>query len=187
MDNMHGKIIDIAGWKFGRWTALRHVGGGIWLCRCDCGTNKLVGGRKLRQGGSKSCGCAASDFRFKTIRQRYTPKQIRSMSQRGTIVHRASALRMIKQGKSVTDVARHFGVSRGRIYAIKHEHESRKERAGGLFSGLKPEISSMLDRAGIESREQLSCLVASGDILKVRKIGKKSAAEIELWLKKGGN
>lgn len=50
------KLIDLTSRRFGRWTVLRrsHV---FWLCRCDCGTEKLVSGSVLRGGNSKSCGC----------------------------------------------------------------------------------------------------------------------------------
>ncbi len=29
----------------------------MWLCRCDCGIEKLVAGYKLRSGSTKSCNC----------------------------------------------------------------------------------------------------------------------------------
>ena len=28
-----------------------------WLCRCDCGNEKIVHGTELRKGNAKSCGC----------------------------------------------------------------------------------------------------------------------------------
>jgi hypothetical protein len=30
----------------------------MWLCRCTCGTEKLVGGSRLSLGKTVSCGCA---------------------------------------------------------------------------------------------------------------------------------
>jgi hypothetical protein len=30
----------------------------MWLCRCDCGTERVVDGRDLRNDHSKSCGMA---------------------------------------------------------------------------------------------------------------------------------
>jgi hypothetical protein len=59
-------FIDIAGKRFGHWTALaRHPerspsGDARWLCRCDCGTERVIYGHSLRAGASKSCGCAQS-------------------------------------------------------------------------------------------------------------------------------
>ena len=48
---------DIAGKKFGNWTAGSHVYGGNWRCRCDCGKTALVPSGRLLSGKSKSCGC----------------------------------------------------------------------------------------------------------------------------------
>lgn len=57
-----GTIIDLAGQRFGRLTALSfsHIGPrrhAYWLCRCDCGGEKVVQSGKLTQGRVKSCGC----------------------------------------------------------------------------------------------------------------------------------
>jgi hypothetical protein len=66
------KLIDISGGRFGRWTVLamhperyrwesrwaaRPTDAVLWLCRCDCGTERAVHGNSLRRGRSKSCGC----------------------------------------------------------------------------------------------------------------------------------
>lgn len=53
--------IDLTGKRFGRLTVLEWIpsarGNARWLCRCDCGTEKVVNGKSLRNGHSKSCGC----------------------------------------------------------------------------------------------------------------------------------
>lgn len=54
------KAIDLTGEKFGRWTVLQFAGwdeSKQWLCRCECGTERVVTGRNLRSGASYSCGC----------------------------------------------------------------------------------------------------------------------------------
>jgi hypothetical protein len=53
---------DLTGQRFGRWTVIgRHGGPGqsrtLWLCRCDCGTEKPAEGSALKGGLSRSCGC----------------------------------------------------------------------------------------------------------------------------------
>lgn len=55
---------DITGLKFGRLTVLGHVRkqqGNRYpyfaICRCDCGTEKLVQRSHLHRGSTKSCGC----------------------------------------------------------------------------------------------------------------------------------
>lgn len=56
------KSIDIINQKFNRWTVISRAesnkrGEAMWLCRCDCGKEKVVQGYSLRNGLSKSCGC----------------------------------------------------------------------------------------------------------------------------------
>jgi hypothetical protein len=60
------KRIDLTGMKFGRWTALRPAkslwsNGSSWLCKCDCGTEKINSSQILRDGRTKGCfKCAYS-------------------------------------------------------------------------------------------------------------------------------
>lgn len=44
------------GQRFGRWTVKSAIGG-MWLCRCDCGTIRPVSGDNLKGGRTTSCGC----------------------------------------------------------------------------------------------------------------------------------
>lgn len=66
-DRMHAyrsqfKAVDLAGQRFGRLVAVsvaerekrRHV---RWLCRCDCGNEKIVSSHNLTGGSTQSCGC----------------------------------------------------------------------------------------------------------------------------------
>lgn len=67
---MHHRFIDITGKTFGRYTVLREAGrnihGGVmWLCRCECGIEKVVCGDGLKTGQTKSCGCLASENTIK--------------------------------------------------------------------------------------------------------------------------
>lgn len=66
---MKGDIEDLTGKKFHRWTVLENrgydsQGKSQWLCRCDCGTLRVVSGYSLKKakGGSKSCGCLAKEL-----------------------------------------------------------------------------------------------------------------------------
>lgn len=51
----------LEGQKYQRWTVLSHshqVGSHqYYLCRCECGTEKIVQANSLRTGTTKSCGC----------------------------------------------------------------------------------------------------------------------------------
>lgn len=63
------KRIDLTGQHLGRWTVIEYVGntrtGAWWKCRCDCGTVRVVNGRRLRDGTSKSCGCLRRELMSK--------------------------------------------------------------------------------------------------------------------------
>ncbi len=63
---MAGELINITGKKFGRLTAIKRIGSypnrtATWLCKCDCGTEKIVNGYHLRQGHTRSCGCLSKE------------------------------------------------------------------------------------------------------------------------------
>lgn len=50
----------MVGSRFGLWTVLSREkarGYGYWLCRCDCGTERMVYGQNMKRGLSASCGC----------------------------------------------------------------------------------------------------------------------------------
>lgn len=55
------KKIDLTGQRFGRLVVIREYGrknGHVaWLCRCDCGVEKVISGNHLRKGAVSSCGC----------------------------------------------------------------------------------------------------------------------------------
>lgn len=53
---------DLSGQKFGRLTPVKHMGSGIWLCRCDCGNEKTASSYALTHGSIKSCGCFRREF-----------------------------------------------------------------------------------------------------------------------------
>lgn len=53
------RAIDETGNRYGKWTVLSRAGTrgrqAMWLCRCDCGTEKRVEGHLLRIGHTKQC------------------------------------------------------------------------------------------------------------------------------------
>lgn len=71
------KIIELSG-KFGRWTIVARYPkrgrwhGDLWFCVCDCGIERVVPGRNLRAGKSRSCGCGKRD----ALRKRMTTHEL---------------------------------------------------------------------------------------------------------------
>ena len=54
--------IDLIGKKYNRWTVIEKAtsdkhGKGRWLCRCECGNEKIIAAASLKRNLSKSCGC----------------------------------------------------------------------------------------------------------------------------------
>lgn len=62
------KAIDIIGNRFGYLTVISlHIADKRkWLCRCDCGIEKLFFGSNLRCGNTKSCGCYSIEMAIET-------------------------------------------------------------------------------------------------------------------------
>lgn len=60
---------DLTGKKFGRWTVIgkaQKIGRYYyWHCRCDCGNEKDVRERSLKEGTSQSCGCIQKEVASK--------------------------------------------------------------------------------------------------------------------------
>ena len=58
-------MLNLAGKKFGRLTAIKRVGtkrgSALWLCECECGNTAEVNARMLNFGNTKSCGCLHSE------------------------------------------------------------------------------------------------------------------------------
>ncbi len=59
------KFADLTGQTFGRLTVLGYAGkkgGSTYNCLCTCGNTKIVLGRSLTTGATKSCGCLLMQF-----------------------------------------------------------------------------------------------------------------------------
>ena len=51
---------DHTGEQYGSLTLLKRVDGRHWLCRCACGTEKIIGWGAIQGGATRSCGCLRS-------------------------------------------------------------------------------------------------------------------------------
>lgn len=71
---MVGAFIDRTGHRYGQWTVIARASNraGVhqaqWLCRCNCGVERVVDGSHLGRGASTSCGCR----RVVTVRELFT-------------------------------------------------------------------------------------------------------------------
>ena len=66
-------LIDLTSKQFTRLIVVRRVqndnhGHSMWLCKCDCGKEKIISGYSITSGHTRSCGC----FRSEKTTQRST-------------------------------------------------------------------------------------------------------------------
>lgn len=66
------KVKDLTGMTFGRWKVVEYAGqnkqrSSMWLCECQCEkhTQRVVLGKSLKNGTSKSCGCLKNELSSK--------------------------------------------------------------------------------------------------------------------------
>jgi hypothetical protein len=70
--------ISLIGRRYERLVVLErvgknHRGRSTWLCRCDCGGEKIANSEMLRKGNTKSCGCLQSELWQKNLQRGSKP------------------------------------------------------------------------------------------------------------------
>lgn len=70
-----GKGFDLVGQRFGKLTVVSYLysegadtknrAGRMWLCKCDCGGERVASSYNLRKGNVKSCGCLLQETQKK--------------------------------------------------------------------------------------------------------------------------
>lgn len=124
-------FIDLTGQRFGRWLVIKRSESNgqsqpFWLCRCDCGTERIVDGHNLKKGGSQSCGCAGNEKTRERSRthgmSRTTMHRIWcSMIKRCTNPHEAGYPNYGGRGINVCDEWRHnFQVFYDHVSSLPH-------------------------------------------------------------------
>ncbi len=71
--NAHARFIDLTGRVFERITVLErvfnHPRRTEWMCRCICGTEKVIDGKHLKRGKILSCGCLCLEINSKRMKE----------------------------------------------------------------------------------------------------------------------
>lgn len=73
-----GKFQDLAGKRFGRFTVIEPVpcpktpkDGRYWLCRCDCGNERVYKSSEINRGATLSCGCYGKEIASKRAYEKH--------------------------------------------------------------------------------------------------------------------
>lgn len=83
-ENKIMKFINLTGQIFERLTVIKCMGKNkhgqsLWLCRCDCGKEKIIDGNSLRKGFTKSCGCLQKEgITSRQLKHGHAKKEYRS-------------------------------------------------------------------------------------------------------------
>lgn len=78
-----GKVQNISGNKYGKLTVISFAGLSLdkhatWLCKCDCGVEKIIRANKLKMGYTKSCGCLLGESHLESSLKRKKSKEYRT-------------------------------------------------------------------------------------------------------------
>lgn len=70
-------FVDHTGRSYGRWTVIQRAENNRhnqprWLCRCECGNEKVVPAGALVSGASRSCGCLSQEMGRRVCVERNT-------------------------------------------------------------------------------------------------------------------
>ena len=78
-----GRFLDRTGLRYGRLVVTEYKGKDhrykhLWLCKCDCGNEKIVVSDNLSSGKSNSCGCLRIDT-LNSSGQQFVPNKDREV------------------------------------------------------------------------------------------------------------
>ena len=156
---MMGKALDLTGKKFGRLTVIERVendkeGHTRWLCRCDCGSQRIVLGKCLKNGHTQSCGCLNKEVVSNMAFKDHTGERFGRL----TVISRADDyiapngskhvcwLCLCDCGnKTVVDVTQLVGGHTKSCGCLRDETKSNL-RHGGRYDRLYGVLHNMIDR-----------------------------------------
>ncbi|AIW03527.1 HNH endonuclease [Bacillus phage Moonbeam] len=101
--------LNLVGRRFGKLVVLEFAGSNgdrksTWLCKCDCGSTKIVVGVYMTQGKTRSCGCLGVSSRIKHgLSQERINKIYRGMVNRATNPNNAAYANYGGRGITICD------------------------------------------------------------------------------------
>lgn len=65
------KLDDLTGKTFGKLKVIKYAGEQKYLCQCECGKTKIIAGKSLKNGSTRSCGCSVGQFLIESRLDKY--------------------------------------------------------------------------------------------------------------------
>lgn len=153
------KKIDLTGKVFGRLTVIKEAGRNnsslLWLCRCECGVEKIIQGNHLKEGKILSCGCYMKEKSSLRITER-------------NITHGLSKTRFYKIWSEMlrrcfNQNAANYSMYGGRGIKVCDEWKSFEGFYKDMYSGYKKGLSiDRIDVNGNYCKENCRWLDAKG-------------------------
>ena len=165
----HGtnRLVDITGQKFGEWTAVRHVGYGLWLCRCSCKnkTEKVIRHTELIRGQTTSCGCKRSETYKNTMIDRYGETAVSKIADPRTIEQivmiqsadnlKATITKYFDHKPNIYELSEVLGIQYNRTNKLIHEFGLEDSvDIGNSYSHYEDEICDFIESLGIYDIER---------------------------------
>lgn len=135
----HPNAANLTGEQFALLTVVERAGNSstcsaLWRCRCECGGEKLVVTRQLRNGSTRSCGCLRQRM-WKEKRagwreyKEYYPwkKMLREATESD------GACKVIKKWHMLPDFIADIGPTPGTEYTIGRYDTTQDFRVGNVF------------------------------------------------------
>ena len=128
-----GQFIDLTGNKYGKLTVVKRVEDHIqksgvpkamWLCKCECGGERVAYGQALRAGKIIDCGCG--DFERRSIQ---STKNATTHGGSGTRLYRVwKAIRMSPRSifRSLAAARRSFTIRAARTLPAQTSSQARR-------------------------------------------------------------
>lgn len=160
---------DLAGRTFGRLKVLYYTRsngkGPLYLCRCQCGTEKEIRGSDFTVGDTKSCGCLRRDKAHEMAVKKHDARiaklaetrHVREAAGEKLTARNERILLAQWSGQPYSVIAKEFGVVPGRVaYIVRQVRNSERGQAllkewttarQDIEAMLKPFIGRTVDAA----------------------------------------
>lgn len=126
-----GKFQELTGQRFGRLTAVKPVGMGKWLWRCDCGNEKEILVASVKRGKTLSCGTSCKYSASRKVKHNLTGQRFgrlvviqRAENEQGSNGARCTYWKCICDcGKNATVSASHLQTGHTQSCGCAHQEQ----------------------------------------------------------------